>query len=195
MFDLGVRDTRPDTRDAALVPAPRTRDQERIEGVTHPDDELALTKAGRADVETVRALLEEVSAWLLGKGLRQWPERFDDEWFVPALHAGETWLASRRGALVATITLQWEDEAVWGPRPPDAGYVHRLAVRRAAAGVGADLLTWAEQETRARGRSFLRLDCWSENTRLREYYETHGFEHRGDTAEWGWTVSRYEKRV
>jgi len=160
-----------------------------------PVDELVLTQAGRADVETVRTLLGEVSAWLLGKGLRQWPERFDDEWFVPALEAGHTWLAHRTGALVATITLQWDDELVWGPRPPDAGYVHRLAVRRDAAGSGAELLEWARGATLAMGREYLRLDCWSQNARLRTYYEAHGFEHRGDTVEWDWTVSRYEKRV
>lgn len=157
--------------------------------------EVELVRAGPSDVETVRDLLGEVSAWLLDRGLRQWPERFDDEWFVPALEAGHTWLARRDGGLVATITLQWGDELVWGPRPADAGYVHRLAVRRAAAGVGAELLAWAEQETRAAGRDFLRLDCWSENARLRQYYEANGFEHRGDTVEWDWTVSRYEKQL
>ena len=96
---------------------------------------------------------------------------------------------------MATITLQRNDELVWGPQPDDAGYVHRLAVRRGAAGVGAELLAWAERETRAAGRDFLRLDCWSENAHLREYYESNGFEHCGDTVEWDWTVSRYEKRV
>ena len=156
---------------------------------------LALVPAGPGDIETVRSLLEEVSAWLLAQGVRQWPASFADEWFVPALEAGHTWLATREGELVATITLQWDDELVWGPRPPEAGYVHRLAVRRGAAGVGAELLAWAEQETRASGRALLRLDCWSENARLREYYESHGFQHRGDTVEWDWTVSRYEKQV
>lgn len=156
---------------------------------------LVLTPATPTDVETVRSLLEEVSAWLLGMGLRQWPERFDDEWFVPALQDGHTWLARRGEDLVGTITLQWDDELVWGARPPDAGYVHRLAVRRGAAGSGSELLVWAEGETRRAGREFLRLDCWSENARLRAYYEANGFEHRGDTVEWDWTVSRYEKRV
>lgn len=163
--------------------------------MTAPSDALVLTPAGRSDAETVRSLLGEVSAWLLGMGLRQWPARFEDEWFVPALEAGHTWLAHRDGELVATITLQWDDELVWGERLPDAGYVHRLAVRRGAAGAGVELLGWAERQTRLAGRDFLRLDCWSENARLRSYYEANGFEHRGDTVEWDWTVSRYEKRV
>lgn len=163
--------------------------------MTRADAPLHVEPARRADVETVRTLLEEVSAWLLAKGLRQWPPRFDDEWFVPALEAGHTWLARREGELIATITLQWDDELVWGGRPPDAGYVHRLAVRRGWAGAGTELLAWSEGQTRAAGRDFLRLDCWSENARLREYYESNGFEHRGDTVEWDWTVSRYEKRL
>ncbi len=163
--------------------------------MSSPGDALVLRPAGPEDTETVRSLLGEVSAWLLDMGLRQWPARFEDEWFVPALEAGHTWLAHRDQEVVATITLQWDDELVWGSRPPDAGYVHRLAVRRGAAGAGVDLLRWAGLRTLLARRKFLRLDCWSENARLRSYYEANGFEYRGDTVEWDWTVSRYEKRL
>lgn len=156
---------------------------------------LDVVPATPDDVETVRALLEDVSAWLLSRDLRQWPAEFPDEWFVPALEDGHTWLAHRGGEIVATVTLQWDDEIVWGARLPDAGYLHRLAVRRAAAGVGRELLEWAADEVRAAGRTHLRLDCWSENPGLRSYYEAAGFEYRGDTEEWGWSVSRYERRV
>ena len=158
---------------------------------------LEITPATLEDAGTLRALLAEVSEWLIGCGLRQWPAEFPDEWFVPALEAGHTWLARRDRELVATITLQWDDEVVWGTRPSDAGYVHRLAVRRtaAAAGVGRELLEWAAEEVRAAGRTHVRLDCWRENPGLRSYYEAAGFEHRGDAEEWGWPVSRYERPV
>jgi len=156
---------------------------------------LDISPATLDDADTVRSLLGEVSEWLIARGLRQWPAEFPDEWFVPALEAGHTWLAHRDREPVATITLQWDDEVVWGVRPPDAGYVHRLAVRRAAAGVGRELLDWAADQVRAAERTHLRLDCWRENPGLRSYYESSGFEYRGDAEEWGWPVSRYERRV
>ena len=154
---------------------------------------LEIVPATPDDAATIREVLGDVSAWLLSQGLRQWPAVFPDEWFLPALEAGETWLATRDGDVVATITLQWDDEIVWGQRPPDAGYVHRLAVRRHAAGVGRELLAWTDGEVRAAGRDFVRLDCWRENPKLRAYYEASGFEHRGDAEEWGWPVTRYER--
>lgn len=48
------------------------------------------------------------------------------------------------------------------------------------AGVGAQLLDWAAEETIRQGRHFLRLDCVATNRRLRSYYEAAGFQARGD---------------
>jgi GNAT superfamily N-acetyltransferase len=84
---------------------------------------------------------------------------------------------------------------VWAGVDGAAGYLHRLAVRRAAAGLGAFLLTWAADVTRRTGRRSLRLDCVAANTGLRGYYEKAGFQHRGDTALHGVEVSRYELDV
>jgi GNAT superfamily N-acetyltransferase len=151
--------------------------------------------AGLADLETVRALLEEASAWLRSRGIEQWPRSWGDEWIVPALGAGETWLVERDGRAIATVTVQWSDEATWGARPPDAGYVHRLAVRRGHPGLGRQLLEWAAAHAVSRRRSLLRLDCWSGNERLRAYYEAAGFTYCGDASESTWTVSRYERRL
>jgi hypothetical protein len=65
------------------------------------------------------------------------------------------------------------------------------------------MLGWAADEARRRGADFLRLDCVKSNDRLRAYYETRGFAHRGDVPVGGapgqrldegpvtW-VSRYE---
>ena len=108
------------------------------------------------------------------------------------IEAGNTWLAEHGGVPVGTITLQWVDEPMWGARPPDAGYVHRLAIRRSVAGLGAELLASADAHVAAHGRAFLRLDCWSGNAALRRYYEHAGFTHRGERSEESWTVSRYD---
>ncbi|MFJ9038505.1 GNAT family N-acetyltransferase [Streptomyces sp. NPDC102406] len=85
-------------------------------------------------------------------------------------------------------------------------YVHRMAVCRRAAGLGALMLDWASDAARLSGAATLRLDCVRANTRLRAYYEARGFVHRGDVTVGGapgqregegpvtW-VSRYERDV
>jgi protein-tyrosine phosphatase len=89
------------------------------------------------------------------------------------LERGEFYLARVDGEAVGTVALLWQDAAFWGERPPDAGYVHALAVRRAHAGdgLGAKLLDWAEQQAAGAEREYLRLDCPAENVELRGYYE------------------------
>ncbi|HVX42477.1 MAG TPA: GNAT family N-acetyltransferase [Mycobacteriales bacterium] len=131
------------------------------------------------DVSEVLAVLDEAAGWLRSRGVRQWPARFDAGWITPAITRGETHLVRRDGELAATVTLDWSDP-LWDDRAGEAGYVHRMAVRRSAAGIGGALLSWAAETTRRRGRTLLRLDCVAGNDRLRRYYESAGFRHRGD---------------
>lgn len=100
---------------------------------------------------------------------------------LPGIAAGETWLAEVDGAPVGTVTLQWSDPLWSDVDDPDAaGYVHRLAVRRSAAGTGRALLDWAAATTLGHGRELLRLDCVAHNAALRAYYERAGFRQCGE---------------
>jgi hypothetical protein len=47
-----------------------------------------------------------------------------------------------------------------------AGYIHQMAVRRSAPGLGVGLLDWAQQECLRHGRRLLRLDRVADNLRL-----------------------------
>ena len=157
--------------------------------------EVTLTRATEVDAATLVALYDEASAWLMARGLRQWPPG----WWTQAvvvreLRAGhEMYLARRDGQALGKLTLLWDDPEMWGEQPPDAGYVHGLCIVRAAAGLGlgAALLDGAGQRVRARGRRWLRLDCMAANSRLRAYYERLGFVYRGEGEE-GW-AALYER--
>jgi hypothetical protein len=101
-----------------------------------------------------------------------------------------------------TVTLDWSD-SLWADVGGTAGYIHRMAVRRWAAGRGDVILRWAADTARQRGVDALRLDCVKSNDPLRSYYAARGFVHRGDVPVGGapgqrqddgpvtW-VSRYE---
>jgi ribosomal protein S18 acetylase RimI-like enzyme len=118
----------------------------------------------------------------------------------------ELFVAEIGGKIIGTLTLQWSDPMFWGEQPPDAGYIHRLAVRRdhAGTGLGAALVDWAAVQVRARGRTSLRLDAPADNVRLGELYERLGFVYRGDAegdrsdADGSlvhWITRRYERTV
>ena len=141
------------------------------------------------------AVLAEAAAWLRARAIEQWPDRFSTEWVMPAIEAGETWLAEANGEAVGTLVVQRDDPLFWAGYPSDAGYLHRLAVRGHGDGIGGRLLQWAERRAAGAGKSYLRLDCVASNQSLRAYYERAAYEHVGDVTVGDYLQARYEKRV
>jgi hypothetical protein len=168
-----------------------------------PAARFVLAAPGQA--AEVLAVLDEAAAWLQGRGVGQWPPRFEQSWVEGAVERGETWLAIAGERVSGTVTLDVSDP-VWDGVPGAALYIHRMAVRRSAAGLGAVILGWAAGVARRQGRTALRLDCVASNGRLRAYYEKAGFAHCGDVTVAGapgqrldegpvTVVSRYEQRL
>ncbi|GAB2582305.1 hypothetical protein GCM10027168_13860 [Streptomyces capparidis] len=163
---------------------------------------VTFRQATASQVHTVLRVLDEAAAWLRERHIDQWPARFEAAWVEGAVARGETWLVHVGGEVAGTATLDWSDP-LWTDVEGSAGYLHRMAVRRRWAGLGAAVLDWAGDTARGHGKEALRLDCVSGNHRLRAYYEARGFHHRGDAPVGGapgqrarggpvtW-VSRYE---
>jgi ribosomal protein S18 acetylase RimI-like enzyme len=143
-------------------------------------------------------ILDEAASWLSARGIDQWrPDQFR-----VLIDRGDTYLALLDGEAVGTLALHWHDaidERLWHEvaNVEEAGYVHRLAVRRAFAGkgIGWHLLRWAEGMVAAAGKSYLRLDCMAENPALCAYYERAGFTYRGEVQGKGWKARLYEKKI
>ena len=57
------------------------------------------------------------------------------------------------------------------------------------------MLEWAERISKAAGKNFLRLDCLSENGKIRSYYENLGFIHQGEVEIGRWKASLYQKKL
>jgi GNAT superfamily N-acetyltransferase len=155
-------------------------------------------RAHQEDAVTVAGLLDEATVWVNDLGFSQWPLPFPREQLAAAIHRGEVYVVeSEDGDAVATVSMLLDDPTYWGDRPPDAFYVHKLAVRRdqAGRGIGAAIVEWANAEAAEAGREFLRLDCLGENPGIRDYYEDLGFQHRGDLVLDGRKMSLYERPV
>ena len=141
---------------------------------------LYVRRADSRDAEQVEALLAEASTWLASRGV---PWLRDGPGPVPERIArGEVWAvrAQPDGPLIATVSIdEVPDPELWGEQPPDALYVHRLAVTRAYAGrgIGSLLLDFAGDYTARAGRPWLRLDANKSNARLQAYYAANGFRH------------------
>lgn len=153
--------------------------------------------AGSGDLSTVLAIITEASEWRLAHGfVNPWPLPTPEAPYRDALDRGELFVADDPAdRVVGTMILQWDDPTIWGPRPPDAGYVHKLAVRREYAGhnAGGTMLEWAADRTRERSRRWLRLDTHSTHVRLHRYYEEQGFDRVGEIRKEGFALTLFER--
>jgi GNAT superfamily N-acetyltransferase len=81
-----------------------------------------------------------------------------------------------------TITLnRWAKPEPWTPaeRAEPALYAHKATVARAYAGerLGGELLDWAGTRAANQGARRLRVDVWTTNDKLQQYYRDQGFAH------------------
>ncbi|MEM8531590.1 MAG: GNAT family N-acetyltransferase [Chloroflexota bacterium] len=142
-------------------------------------ENMQVLLATDTDLDTVASIYEDTAQWLLARGIARWTAVIPRELLAQRIGRGETYLAKYEQHTVATMSVQEEDRLIWGDMPPDALYLHGLAVRRAftGRGVGVALLRWAEQHAALKGKIYLRLDCMGDNPRLVQYYKDAGFTH------------------
>jgi len=124
------------------------------------------------------AILLEVSAWSLARGIEVWTEaELPVATFESTARAGELLLGFEDGRAAATMTLQTLDTVYWPESPRGTAlYLHKIGVRRAFAGSGwlGALVAFAVEDARGRGIPLLRLDTLA-GTALRGLYEGQGF--------------------
>jgi GNAT superfamily N-acetyltransferase len=161
--------------------------------------QVKVVPAKPEDILTVLGILDEAASWIIEEKLPSvWkPGGFSHQAFLEQISSGEVHIGLVDETPAGTITLQWADLVFWGERQPDAGYVHKLAVRPTYAGqeIGAEMLKWAESAARKAGKKFLRLNCLAEDRKIRDYYERAGFLYKGDVEGPRARASLYEKSI
>jgi len=163
-----------------------------------PSD-LKIVPAKAEDIDIVLGILDEAASWIIEQEIPSvWkPGGFSRPTFLEQISRGEVHIGLVDESPAGTITLQWADLVFWGEQQPNAGYVHKLAVRPAYSGrkIGLEILKWAEVTARNAGKRFLRLNCLSEDRKIRDYYERAGFLYKGDIAGPRAKASLYEKSL
>ncbi|MCG8588692.1 MAG: GNAT family N-acetyltransferase [Proteobacteria bacterium] len=141
-------------------------------------------------------ILTEAAAWVRDAGEPLWrPEQVVVERVASDCEAGLFFLAWSGATAVGTMRITDADPDFWPEaQPGEAVYLHRLAVRRAAAGGRAStpLLRHASEVASRRGARFLRLDALADRHSLRSVYERFGFAFHSHHTVRGAHVARYE---
>lgn len=147
---------------------------------------LRVRPAEKDDMPIILGFIDEAAAWLADKGTDQWSKpwpttRQRDRRVRRGIRDKCTWIVEDDGRPIATISCRprgnpklWTDAESAEP----AVYVSRLIVCRDYGGqaIGNELFDWAGKWAAAQyGARWVRIDVWTTNTLLHEYYEKRGF--------------------
>jgi GNAT superfamily N-acetyltransferase len=147
---------------------------------------LQVRRGAADDFETVLAMINEAARWLRDKDTEQWASPWPtrsarDERVRRGLRDGGTWIVEESGTPIATITYRPTGNLrLWTRRErgEPAVYVSRLIVSRdhAGLGIGEALIDWAGlRALRDWSAQWIRIDVWTTNEALHNYYEKRGF--------------------
>ncbi|MEV0968970.1 hypothetical protein [Microtetraspora glauca] len=146
-----------------------------------------LRLARRDDVDDLIFLRDEAATWLRKKGSDQWAATWRGDAdhrrrLLVGVDLRATWLVTLGNHPVATVTVYDEDHpGIWLRAPhghEPAFYLHRLIVSRQSddcRGLGGRVLDWAAACAELAGAGWLRVDVWTTNTGLHDYYKGKGF--------------------
>jgi ribosomal protein S18 acetylase RimI-like enzyme len=162
---------------------------------------MKLVQAAPADLDTVIEIYAEGDEWWQSMGFHDRPmppQQVIRDGVAAGITDGRVYLCqteARRS--VGTFRLLWSDPDVWPDDDGEAGYVHGVIIRNdvRGQGVGVQMLEWAADLIRAKGRRFIRLDTDASNPKLCRYYERLGFESRGVVPQRYHMAARYEKQA
>ncbi|WP_431971097.1 GNAT family N-acetyltransferase [Nocardia sp. bgisy134] len=153
---------------------------------SHTLEPLDMVPATTADAAPLIALRDRLARWMVANGIRQWlPGEYPVAILAREATRGE-WYVRREptGEVVAAVRLVWHDPDFWGAGELEAGYVHGLMVApgHRGRGMGARVLAFCAERTRARGLDRQRLDTAADNPGLRKYYAAQGFTELRETT-------------
>jgi ribosomal protein S18 acetylase RimI-like enzyme len=137
-------------------------------------------KVVKCEVEEAIKMMKEVASWGRSVGFNVWKdEALTREKLLKYANEDEFYIGQVSGDNASCMILQWEDTFFWpNAKKYEAGYVHKLCVRRdyANQGLSAKMVEFAIEECKKRNINYLRLDTGWSNTKLCNLYKSLGFE-------------------
>lgn len=133
----------------------------------------------KGDVENAINIMKEVAQWGRSVGFGVWKdEHLTREKLLQGINEDDFCIGQVCDDNACCMILQWSDALFW-PKAKDgeAGYLHKLCVRRKYSGIGLSrkLVEFAIAECKKRNIGCLRLDTGWNKKKLCDLYESLGF--------------------
>ncbi|MCL2816730.1 MAG: GNAT family N-acetyltransferase [Oscillospiraceae bacterium] len=140
---------------------------------------IEIKTASEKEISVIVEILEDTVAWLDGIGSPLWrKQQVQWERLSKDFSASDFYIAYLDKMPAGCMAVVDYDPEFWAGIPKgESLFIHKLAVKRFAAGKGLSdaLISHAKSMCAIRGISELRLDCSSDRPKLRAVYERNGF--------------------
>ena len=162
--------------------------------------DINLRQIKEAEFDATYEILHESAMWLLSKEIIQWPL----DWLESirtaikaSIDAGLFYAVEIDNNLAAVCEITFAPEVLWNNNQTEALYIHKLAIRRhyANQNLGRNILHLIMLEAKQRNIHLLRLDCVAHNNKLRQYYESCGFNLKGVVETKDVNLALYEQLI
>lgn len=138
-----------------------------------------------AEVQTAINMMKEVAECGRSAGLNVWKdEDLTREKLMVGINENDFYVGQVLEDNACCMILQWNDTLFWPEvKENEAGYIHKLCVRRDYSGLGLsrEMVEFAIEECRRRSVHYLRLDTGWSKKKLCTLYESLGFKLVGKT--------------
>lgn len=133
--------------------------------------------AKEENIKQIRQLILDRCLWFKENSIAQWTEEYFNEYnveyFRELIKENRVYVIKDNDKVIGTFTLKetnkyWQDDGL-------AMYIRHLVTSLEYRGIGKLLIDFALEEVRKHGKKFLRLDCFTSNKVLNEYYNKLGF--------------------
>lgn len=135
--------------------------------------------ATRGEVDVAAEIMREVTQWCMDTGRPMWSlSAISKSVLLQSLKPEDFVVGKVNGEPACAMILTWDDPEYWpNANKNEAGYIHKVCVRRKFAGqqIPWKIFEYAMELCRARNVSYLRLDTYTHSALLRAMYRNLGF--------------------
>lgn len=134
------------------------------------------------DIDTVLRILKTTAEGLRAKNISQWtqwlsPQSADIKWIKEKILGNSFFFVFIENELAGMFSLSDSDEKYWGKQKIKAKYLHSLTTLPKFKGqrFGEKVIAKIKTDLANANYKYIRLDCISTNTHLKDYYQSQGF--------------------
>jgi len=133
------------------------------------------------DLETILGLYDKAIEFQKTVFDKPWLG-FDVEFVNREIEEGRLWKITETDKIANIFSVTYSDPILWLEKSNDpAMYIHRIVTNPDFRGRGyvPTITEWAKTHAQQKGLRFVRMDTWSDNQKLLEYYQNCGFKFVG----------------